>query len=284
MKISLLFVCFLFMISLSCFSQEDWREEMGNLTYSPKYFGANAFPIPEVRSGIIKGKYEIEARYDYHHAKGDKTYNAFGRFFLPFGKGVAALDVSWIPAEYYKTSEEVKKERKASNTTPNEPAHGDVVIIAMFQVLKSEKWLDAETSVGLKTASGNMLIDARYTDAASYWCDVHLGRNVYSNKTLDLNLRVVAMGGFYCYMTNSLLHRQNDALMLGGGIKFRKGKLFLDADVRGFNGYWNRGDRPVLFLSKFKYVNKIHSVFLRFQTGLHDHLYQTYSAGYAINF
>ena len=117
MKISLLFVCFLFMISLSCFSQEDWREEMGNLTYSPKYFGANAFPIPEVRSGIIKGKYEIEARYDYHHAKGDKTYNAFGRFFLPFGKGVAALDVSWIPAEYYKTSEEVKKERKASNTT-----------------------------------------------------------------------------------------------------------------------------------------------------------------------
>ena len=284
MKITLFLVCFLLMLSLSCFSQEDWRDEMGNLTYSPKYFGANAFPIPELRTGIVSDKYEIELRYDYHYTKGDNTHNAFGRLFIPFGKGVAALDVSWIPVEYYRTSQEMRTERNAHNTIPNQSVHGDVVIIAMYQILKSEKWLDADMSVGLKTASGNMLIDSRYTDAASYWCDVHLGRNIYSDESLDLDIRGAIMGGFYCYMTNSLLHRQNDASMLGGGLKLRKENLHLDTDVRGFNGYWNRGDRPVLFHSKLKYVNKIHNVYLRFQTGLHDYIYQTYSVGYAVSF
>ena len=283
-KITLFFVCFVFVFSFSCFSEEDWRDNMRNLVYSPKYFGANAFPIPEIRSGIISDKYEIEVRYDYHRTDGDKTHNPFGRIFVPFGKGIAALDVSWIPIERYEMSREIKKERNITNPTPGKSAHGDVVIIAMFQVLKDKRWLDAEMSVGLKTASGNMLIDARYTDAANYWCDVHFGRDVYSSEVLDLDIRAVAMGGFYCYMTNSLVHRQNDALMLGGGVKSRMGGLFLDADFRGFNGYWDRGDRPVLFHTNLKYAGKNHAVFLRFQTGLNDHIYQTYSAGYTISF
>ncbi len=283
MKIRLLF-CFILISSLTCFAQ-DWRDDMEKLVYTPRYFGANAFPIPEVRSGRISDKYEIEVRYDYHKAKGDKTQNIFGRFFAPFGKGVAALDVRWIPFEYYKTSEAVRKERNAVNLSPQgDEAHGDVVVIAMFQLLKSKKWLDAEASLGLKTASGNMLVDARHTDAASYWVDIHLGKDLFSNEKQKLNLRLALMGGFYCYMTNNLVHRQNDAWMLGGGFKFQVENIFLDVDVRGFDGYWNQGDQPMLFYTKLKYAYKNHAVYFRYQDGLHDYIYQTYSGGYAFSF
>ncbi len=269
--------------SLTCFAQ-DWRDQMQKLIYTPKYFGANAFPIPEVRSGIVGDKYELEVRYDYHKADGDETQNIFGRLFVPFGKGVAALDVRWIPVEYYKTSEAIRIERNASRTDPSSEVHGDIMVIAMFQLLKSKKWLDAELSAGLKTGSGNMLVDARYTDAANYWFDIHAGRNLFSNEKERLNLRLAVMGGFYCYMTNSLIHRQNDAWMLGGGLKAQVKNMFLDADIRGFEGYWNQGDQPMLFHTKLKYAYKNHAIYFRYQEGLHDYIYQTYSGGYVFSF
>ncbi|MDR1369096.1 MAG: hypothetical protein LBJ72_03050 [Dysgonamonadaceae bacterium] len=284
MKIALFIVCFVLVFSLSCFAQA-WRDKMEELVYTPKYFGANAFPVPEVRSGKLSDKYELEVRYDYHYNKGDKTRNIFGRVFIPFGKGIVALDIRWVPVEYYKTSKAIMHERNASSTDPHgDRTHGDAIAIVMFQLLRNKKWFDAETSLGLKTASGNMLVDARHTDAVNYWFDAHVGRDVFSDEKQALNLRLVMMGGFYCYMTNSLVHRQNDAWMLGGGVKAQSGNIFLDVDIRGFKGYWNQGDRPVLFHTKLKYAYKNHAIYFRYQDGFHDYIYQTYSGGYIFSF
>ncbi len=280
---AVLFVYFALIFSLPC-SSEDWRDNMKNLIYTPKYFGPNAFPIPEVRSGKISDKYEVELRYDYHYSKGDQTQDLFGRIFVPFGKGIAALDVSWIPVENYKTSEAIAKERNAANTKPNGSVHGDVVVIAMFQLWKNKKWFDAETSLGLKTASGNMLVDARHTDAANYWFDLHIGRDLLLNEKQKINLRLAAMSGFYCYMTNNLVHRQNDTWMLGGGIKFQIKNVFLDADFRGFQGYWDQGDHPLLFQTKLKYAYKNQAIYFRYRDGMDDYTYQTYSGGYVFSF
>jgi hypothetical protein len=39
--------------------------------------------------------------------------------------------------------------------------------------------VDIMLSLNLKTASGGRLVDARFTDAASYWFDTTVGRKIY---------------------------------------------------------------------------------------------------------
>jgi hypothetical protein len=158
-----------------------------------------------------------------------------------------------------------------------------VVVNAYFQVLENEKIADILFASGLKTAAGNQLVDARYTDAANYWFDLNFGRELFPAGE-DASLRLVAKVGFYCYMTNNKVHRQNDGIEGGGGLKFRLRHFCWDADVRGFNGYWNRGDNLLLFHSKLQYRYKKYSLYLRFQGGLNDYIYQSYSIGSSFNF
>ncbi len=70
---------------------------------------------------------------------------------------------------------ETRDERFAVDTESPIKYNGDIIISSFFQVLKSEKWVDATISANIKTASGGRLCDARFTDAASYWFDVNGG-------------------------------------------------------------------------------------------------------------
>lgn len=275
-------ILFLFFIFSPCLSQE-WREQMDSLHYAPRYFGPNAFPIPDVNSGKIESAYTIGFRYDFHKADGDDTRNIYADAYIPFGK--AAIEVNWIIREYYRTTEELRIERYAANTKPTgKGCHGDIVFNSKYQLLENEKWFDAILCAGLKTASGNKLSDARFTDAASYWFHINFGKDLYKSNENREYLRVVAIGGFYCYMTNRQANRQNDAWMAGGGIKYRYQNIYFDADVRGFEGYWNNGDEPLLFHTKFRYQFKKHSLYARYQYGMNDYIYRTFSLGYNFSF
>jgi hypothetical protein len=279
----LVFLLFLF-FPFSCLAQ-DWRDRMDSLIYTPRYFGPNAFPIPEINSGKIDDTYKLELRFDFHKAVGDNTQDLYTQVFLPFGRK-AAFEASWIIREFYHTSEAIQAERYASSPVPVNGAAciGDVTINAYYQLLESEKWLDILFSFGLKTASGNMVADARYTDAVNYWFDMNFGKNILQTEEKDIYLRLVAKIGFYCYMTNNRIHRQNDALLGGGGIKMRLKNIYADADLRGFSGYWHQGDSPSLFRTKLEYRIQNHSVFIHYSKGLHDWIFSTYSAGYGIRF
>jgi hypothetical protein len=278
-----IFLIFLF-LPFPCFSQ-DWRDGMDSLIYTPRYFGPNAFPVPEINSGKIDDEYKLEMRFDFHQATGDNTRNLYAKMYLPFGRK-ASLEASWVIREFYHTSEAIKLERHAYNMQPanGNACVGDVVINAYYQLIESEKWMDVLFSFGVKTASGNMVVDARYTDAANYWFDMNFGKNLFQTEEKDVYLRLVAKMGFYCYMTNNRVHRQNDALMGGGGLKIRLKNIYADADLRGFSGYWNNGDSPFLFRTELKYRLKNHSFFINYSEGLHDWIFTTYSAGYGIHF
>ncbi|MDR1718569.1 MAG: hypothetical protein LBR67_00400 [Dysgonamonadaceae bacterium] len=272
------------MISSNCFSQE-WREEMANLIYTPAYFGPNAFPIPEVLSGKIISEYQVEARYDYHYNPGDKTQDLYFRSLLPFGKK-SALEISGIFREYYYTSEEVRNARHALHTNlgKGDACYGDAIVTAMFQLVESDRWMDILLISGLKTASGNRLHDARHTDAASYWFSVNPGRDLFRSADRRYSLRLAGMVGFYCYMTNLDHNRQNDAFLLGGALQSRIGNVYFEAGLRGFQGYWDEGDHPLLFATKIKYRDNNHAVYIRYQEGLDDYEYKTVSVGYIFCF
>lgn len=55
----------------------EWWEKVEYLTYSPRYFGPNAFPIPELVGGSLSSRWEVELRGEYHKTQGDQTKDIF---------------------------------------------------------------------------------------------------------------------------------------------------------------------------------------------------------------
>ena len=278
----LLFALHLFNID-SLFSQEydemPWRDRMELLVYVPRYFGPNAFRIQELNSGLLSKRVEVEVRGEYHYYIGDQTKNIFGRLYIPVANGKAGVEIRGVAYETYRTDEETKQERNAVDTHPPITCMGDLIISAYYQLLESDKLCDISVSGTLKTASGNRLCDARYTDAASYWFEMTAGRTLLQTADRAIALRAQGMLGFYCWMTNDMVHRQNDAILYGYGGSFKLKNLTLATNISGFHGYINKGDRPVIFRTKLDFEVKKNILSLRFNHGIQDFLYDTYSVG-----
>ncbi|MDR1259084.1 MAG: hypothetical protein LBK65_07405 [Tannerellaceae bacterium] len=279
---------FLFIVTTSFYAQSSgsWRDKTALLIYSPRYFGPRAFPVPELRSGKAPDNYEAEVRGEYHYYAGDRTKDLFLRLLLPLVRGRAGVEISLIPLERYRMTPETRDERNAValEWSNNEPYSGDVVVSAFYQLWKSEKWFDAIISLNLKTASGGRLCDARFTDAATYWIDVCAGKDIAGGADPGRVLRFQAMAGFYCWMTNDMVHRQNDAILYGLGLSGTLGRFSLSSDLSGFSGYENNGDHPVIWRNdlRFEYLGNILS--LGYDHGMKDSLYDTYSVGYIRKF
>jgi hypothetical protein len=267
-------------------SQDGWRDKTWLLVYSPRYFGPNAFPIPELRSAKSPVHYEAEVRGEYHHYAGDQTKDLYLRALLPIVKGRAGVEISFVAVEKYKLTPETRDERNAAGVEcpPNESYSGDVIVSAFYQLLQSEKWIDAMLSLNLKTASGGRLCDARFTDAATYWVDLTAGKDILKNPSGKYFLRMQAMTGFYCWMTNDIIHRQNDAILFGAGLTGTLHKVSLSSDLSGFYGYENNGDRPLQWRNRLQFEYKNNLLSLRYTHGMQASLYDTYSIGYIRRF
>jgi hypothetical protein len=280
---------FCLLLPATVFAQEGgggWRDEMLLLVYSPRYFGPNAFPMPELRSGKSPVSYEVEARYDYHDYVGDQTKDLFLRALLPIVKGRAGVEVRFVVWEDYLLTPATRDERHTAGlaSLSYESHSGDVELTAFFQLLESERWCDAMFSLNIKTASGGRLCDARFTDAASYWVDVTAGRDLFRSPGGRSSLRLQAMAGFYCWMTNDMVHRQNDAISFGGGLTGVYRHFTLSSDLSGFAGYANNGDRPLQWRNNLRFEYKSNILSLRYVHGMQDSLYETWSAGYIRRF
>jgi len=267
----------------SLFAQEyddmDWRERMKLLVYKPLYFGPNAFRIQELHSGSLSLRWEIEVRGEYHYYVGDQTKNIFGRLYIPIANGKAGVEIRGVIYETYLMDEATQHERNAVASQPPVYCRGDIIISSYYQLLRSDQVCDISISGSLKTTTGNRLCDARYTDAASYWFEMTTGRNLLQTADQSIALRAQGMIGFYCWMTNDLVHRQNDALLYGYGGSLKLKSATLAANWSGFHGYMKHGDRPVLFRSKLDFEVKKNILSLRYNHGIRDFLYDTYSVG-----
>jgi hypothetical protein len=264
------------------YTGDEWRDKGMLLIYSPRYFGPSAFPVPELRTALAPSRFEVELQGRYHYYTGDKTKDLFARLLIPVVKKRVGVEVTAIVKEDYKLTPQTRDERNAIETElPSyESYQGDVVISVLFQLLQSEKWMDIMVSLNLKTASGGRLCDARFTDAATYWADMTIGENLLKNESGTAALRMQAMGGFYCWMTNDIVHRQNDAISFGVGFTGVYRNFTLSSDFSGFYGYKNNGDRPLILRNNLKYEFKMNIISFRYNHGMKDYLYDNYSLGY----
>ncbi|MDR2811388.1 MAG: hypothetical protein LBB84_12705 [Tannerellaceae bacterium] len=279
-------ILLLFSFRVAAQTEGDWRDKMLLLVYAPRYFGPNAFPLPELRSGKAPVRYEVEMRGEYHAYSGDKTQDLFLRALLPIVKGRAGIEIRFVALEKYKLTPETRDERNAAETEcpPNEKYNGDLTISAFYQLLRSEKWADALFGLHLKTATGGRLCDARFTDAATYWVDLTAGKDLLKSKNQRYALRLQALAGFYCWMTNDMIHRQNDAFLYGAGLTGIFRPFEFSSSLAGFSGYKNNGDHPLLWRNNLQFEYRNHILSFHYVHGMKDSLYETYSAGYIFRF
>jgi hypothetical protein len=264
------------------YTGSDWRDKGMLLVYSPRYFGPSAFPVPELRTALAPSYVEAELQGRYHYYTGDKTTDLFARLMIPVVKKRVGVEITAIIKEKYKLTPETRDERNAVDTElpPHESYQGDIVISTLFQVLQSEKWVDIMASLAFKTASGGRLCDARFTDAVTYWIDVTIGKDLLKNERRTAVLRMQAMAGFYCWMTNDIIHRQNDATSFGVGFTSVCRHFTLSSNFSGFYGYKNNGDRPLILRNNLTYEFKKNRISFRYNHGMKDYLYDNYSVGY----
>ena len=240
---------------------------------SPGYLGPNALPVPQVQKGILTGTTEFELTFSNHFHKGDPTRDFSGHLYLPFAEEKIAVEMYGVFFEQYAFSESIRNERYARIKDGKGTAIGDFYFSTLIQVIKNRQFPNTLFRFAVKTASGNQLEAARFTDSPAYFFDLSFSKNLSLQKTQML--KPFAMLGFYTWQTNDELNLQNDALLYAVGTDFQKSSWLFSSSLSGYSGYKNQRDRPVQLNFSLRKDFKQNAVRLQYQNGLRHWNYKT---------
>lgn len=250
------------------------------ITSSARYLGPNALPVPALPGARVQEDIRVQLSGQVHIAPGDQTVNPALRLYYPFKGQQVALELFWVPLEYFNTSHEWKTERKVFHRLYDaHAATGDVHLSTLVQVLKQENaFADVLFRLGYRYASSNRQGAARFTDAPGYWFDVSLGKEWGA---LGGRLRLEGMGGLYVWQTNRDDRLQNDAFLGGLSLGYRWKSWRIQTAFRGYWGYIGHGDDP-LALSLHLYRDWPEwTLFAGLQAGMGDLLYDSLELGFS---
>jgi len=252
-----------------------WREY---LVFSPRYLGPNALTIPEQAQGRVFSESEIRLTGNAQWAPGDRTWHpALYARYAAWPQRIS-FDLYWVPLEFFQTTHEWKTDRRVFHTFYNAgQATGDLHLNTQIQVkTETDDWPGITLRVGYRLPSSNTVGAARFTDSPGFNIDFSVGKDfpVWSG-----TWRPVAMLGLLVWQTNQDTHVQNDAVLLGGGFSYQQEVWESGMYLRGYAGYLNNGDRPFLAEAYLKRNWKRGNLFLRFQFGMNDRLYDRLEVG-----
>lgn len=217
-----------------------WRNWM---KITPGYLGPNALPVPQVKKGFMEDSTEIDITISNHFHSGDPTQDISGRLFIPFSTNKIAIEIYGVIAERYAFSEEIRNERIARDKDGKGFAIGDFYFSTLIQLSKNRKFPNTLLRAAMKTASGNQLEAARFSDSPAYHFDLSFSKDL--GEIHSGVFRPFGLVGFYSWQTNDEMNLQNDALMYALGVDFEKEDWLLSAAWSGYSGYKNRRDRPM---------------------------------------
>lgn len=240
---------------------------------SPGYLGPNALPVPSVKKGFLEENTEIEVTASAHFHPGDPTQDISGRFYIPFAKNRIAVEMYGVIVEHFAFSEEIRNERYARIEDGKGFAVGDFYFSTLIQLSKDRKFPNTLLRFATKTASGNMLEGARYTDSPAYFIDLSFSKDFGTVE--EGIIRPVGMLGFYTWQTNDELNLQNDALLYALGLDYQIKNWLFSGSWSGYSGYKNERDKPMQL--NFDIRKDFNKKAIRFQYmhGIQDWNYNT---------
>jgi hypothetical protein len=248
------------------------------MTVSPAFFGPNALPVPELRNGAVDTCIRFEAAAGVRTSKGDDTYDSRLRLSVPVVKGRVSMECSVVPVEFYRMDTVTRDLRAARDRDGKGRAGGDFHFFTLVTVVKDHTGLpDISFEAAFRTASGTQLGAARYTDAPGYHFALSVGRTYRLSDTWSL--RPYGSFGFYAFQTYDARRLQDDCLLWGVGSDLAKGRWSWFNQLTGYRGYNHNGDSPVVYRSGIRYSAGDYQFVARFEEGLHDFAYTSFSFG-----
>ncbi|NND07371.1 MAG: hypothetical protein HKN87_13420 [Saprospiraceae bacterium] len=239
------------------------------IVYGPNFLGPNAMPVPSFSTGKIEKNHAFTAGIQGHFNKGDQTQNLRIEGTYVMLKDKVSFDFDWVPLEFFQVSHEMKTRRRTFHTFYDaSKATGDFYVNTNIQVLR-RKGFALAARLGYKFPISNMQGAARFTDSPGYYANVSSFVNLQpSNETNGFGL--VGMLGFYAWQTNLDEQFQNDALLAGIGLRHEGIHWDFEGHLRGYWGYLNIGDQPVVAEIQMDYKMKKIGVSLALTRGLQD--------------
>ncbi|HKK63353.1 MAG TPA: hypothetical protein VJ951_12385 [Bacteroidales bacterium] len=258
-----------------------WTQYM---TMSPGFLGPNALPVPEFYPASIPSTHNLNIGLEGHYSKGDKTLNSLMDYVFPAFSERASIQVLYRTIEIYNTDTVTRDLRASRDYNTTGTSMGDVYVSTYIQLIKDhEKLPDIMLSANIKTASGTNLEAARNTDTPGYWFDVTMGKYIHITK--QSKLKIYAKGGFYAYQKFKYNEYQNDACLYGIGFLANIKNLKLEQQLTGYHGYFNNGDRPMVYRIKINgpLSNRL-TYKIMFQQGFNDFNYSSlrFAIGYQL--
>lgn len=276
-----------FLFGWICSSAQDefqWWDNIHNwqgqgprefsIVLSPKFMGPNALTPQRALSGKINPSTLEQGMYA-HLATGDLTSNLFSRLQVSLFDDLVAFESFIVPIEYYRMTDEVRDKRRALDRDGQGIAGGDFYFNSLIQILKDRpKGPDLLLRFGFKTASGTNLDAARYTDTPGYHFDLSAGWQ------LNEEFRWATSIGFMAWQTFSAVNPQDDAFTYASRLDYTQGKWLLNLNMRGYVGYLNNGDRPLLLqLESERALSDCLKVYLNLQQGIWDYPFTSVGVG-----
>lgn len=228
---------------------------------SPGYLGPNALPVLDVKRGFLKGNTEFELTASNHFHPQDYTQDISGRCYIPFANNKIAVEMYGVLFEHFSFTEEIRNERFARIEDGKGYAVGDFYFSTLIQIFKDCKFPNTLFRFTAKTASGNQLEGARYTDSPGYFFDFSFSKDL-GDETTGI-FRPFGLVGFYSWQTNDELNLQNDALMYAVGADFEKNNWLFSTSWSGYSGYKNQRDKPMQL--NFELRKDLNKKAIRFQ-------------------
>jgi hypothetical protein len=245
---------------------------------TPGYMGPNALPVPDIKKGLVENEMYFRMGGEVHFGKGDHTENLQAKFYYPIVPGKIAMELYGVPYEYFTLNDEIKQFRRIQDSASTGHTWGDVYFGTVIQVIKDKHaWPDLALTLTCKTASGNNLILARFTDSPGYFFDMSMGKNIpVKGKQW---LRLYGAAGFYVWQTNSDSHRQDDALMYGLGAQATFKYWQINNVWAGYNGYLHYRDKPMVYRFQLTRRQQRFQYYFEYQAGLHNFNYNSFKLG-----
>lgn len=248
---------------------------------TPGYMGPNALPVPQVQKGVLKGETELELMVSNHFHPGDPTQDISGHVYFPFAGNKIAVEMYGVALERFAFSEEIRNERFSRIRDGKGTAIGDFYFSTLIQLVRDKAFPNTVLRFATKTASGNQLEGARYTDSPGYFIDFSFSKE-YGNATG--RFRPFLMLGFYTWQTNDELNLQNDAFLYGLGTDYTTRKWLFSSSLAGYTGYKDERDKPLQINFDIRRDFSNTAFRLQYQHGLRHWEYKTVRASFIWKF
>ncbi|MBA4410320.1 MAG: hypothetical protein Q8S54_12675 [Bacteroidota bacterium] len=256
-----------------------WRNFMH---ITPGYLGPNALSVPDVKKGVVQEGTNLEFGLDFHFRNGDPTQDISAKYYRSFADGKIAVELYGVIAEHYSMSDFVRDERISRDFDGKGFANGDLFFSTLIQLVKGRKFPDTMVRMAGRTASGNQLEGARYSDSPGYFFDFSFSKS-YAGRNEKISLLPFASFGFYSWQTNDELNLQNDAFMYGLGTDLKGLHWTISNSLSGYSGYKNERDKPMVYTFDLKHHLANKTVRLQYLHGLRDWTYRTVKLSLILN-